>query len=53
MNLLEFISGLEILFGFLMVNLCTLRIFVGLVILCNMMFDMPPSSLINSKVSVK
>jgi len=38
-NLLEFISGLEILFGLLMVNLCTLPIFVGHVVLCVMMLD--------------
>jgi hypothetical protein len=38
-NLLEFIIGLEIIFGLLMVNLCTLQIFIGLVGLCNMMLD--------------
>jgi len=38
-NLLEFMDGLEILFRLLMVNLCTLWIFVGLAILCNMMLD--------------
>jgi hypothetical protein len=38
-NLLKFIGGLEILFELLMVTLCTLWIFVGLAILCNMMLD--------------
>jgi hypothetical protein len=38
-NLLKFIGGNEILFGLLMVNLCTLHIFMGLAVLYNMMLN--------------